>query len=133
WHAAPAAWTWCGRFAPARRALPPMPLSSPPQEISAVKAKHETPEPTIFSSSHTPPATSPWRYDGSWPGVRAMAKQSSHHQQKAKKPSRQWRRMDLHLHTPASSDYQEPYVSYLDILRQAEIRGLDIIALTDHN
>jgi hypothetical protein len=41
--------------------------------------------------------------------------------------------MDLHLHTPGSSDYQELNVSYLDILRQAEIRGLDIIAFTDHN
>lgn len=50
-----------------------------------------------------------------------------------KNPARQWRRMDLHLHTPASSDYQETAVTYLDILRQAEIRGLDIIGLTDHN
>ena len=50
-----------------------------------------------------------------------------------KSPSRQWRRMDLHLHTPGSVDYQESNVSYLDILRQAEIRGLDIIAFTDHN
>jgi len=41
--------------------------------------------------------------------------------------------MDLHLHTPGSNDYQEPTVSYLDILRQAELRGLDIIAFTDHN
>jgi hypothetical protein len=41
--------------------------------------------------------------------------------------------MDLHLHTPASSDHQEPHVSYLDILRQASARGLDIIAITDHN
>ncbi|MBK8901926.1 MAG: putative DNA binding domain-containing protein [Anaerolineaceae bacterium] len=41
--------------------------------------------------------------------------------------------MDLHLHTPGSNDYQESSVSYLDILRQAEIRGLDIIAFTDHN
>lgn len=49
------------------------------------------------------------------------------------KPSRQWRRMDLHLHTPGSNDYHEPYVTYLDILRHAERRGLDIIALTDHN
>ena len=48
-------------------------------------------------------------------------------------PSRKWRRMDLHLHTPGSGDYQESNVSYLDILRQAEIRGLDIIAFTDHN
>ncbi|MCC6187887.1 MAG: putative DNA binding domain-containing protein [Anaerolineales bacterium] len=41
--------------------------------------------------------------------------------------------MDLHLHTPASSDYQEPNVTYLDILRTAEARGLDIIAFADHN
>ena len=50
-----------------------------------------------------------------------------------KRPSPQWRRMDLHLHTPGSNDYQEPYISYLDILRQASARGLDIIAITDHN
>ena len=41
--------------------------------------------------------------------------------------------MDLHLHTPGSSDYQEKKATYLDILSQAEIRGLDIIAFTDHN
>jgi hypothetical protein len=45
----------------------------------------------------------------------------------------QWYRMDLHLHTPSSADFQEPGVSYIDLLRQAELRGLDIIALTDHN
>ena len=45
----------------------------------------------------------------------------------------QWRRVDLHLHTPASTDYLEPGVSYLDILREAERKGLDIIAFTDHN
>ncbi|MEN8172800.1 MAG: RNA-binding domain-containing protein [Chloroflexota bacterium] len=44
-----------------------------------------------------------------------------------------WYTMDLHLHTPASSDYQQPEVSYLEILRQAETRGLDMIAFTDHN
>jgi hypothetical protein len=41
--------------------------------------------------------------------------------------------MDLHLHTPASADYQINNVSTLDILRKAEERGLDIIAFTDHN
>jgi PHP family Zn ribbon phosphoesterase len=45
----------------------------------------------------------------------------------------QWRTIDLHLHTPASIDYQQPEVSYLDILRRAEIRGLDIIGFADHN
>ena len=52
---------------------------------------------------------------------------------KPKRPAPQWRRMDLHLHTPGSNDYQEPHISYLDILRQASARGLDIIAITDHN
>lgn len=41
--------------------------------------------------------------------------------------------MDLHIHTPASIDYQEPKASPLDILRRAEERELDIIAFTDHN
>jgi len=48
-------------------------------------------------------------------------------------PQRQWRRIDLHLHTPASSDFQEPAITFLDILQKAEARGLDIIAFTDHN
>jgi PHP family Zn ribbon phosphoesterase len=54
-------------------------------------------------------------------------------QRAVQKPNRHWRRIDLHLHTPGSSDYQEPQISYLDILRQAEVRGLDIVAFTDHN
>jgi hypothetical protein len=41
--------------------------------------------------------------------------------------------VDLHLHTPSSIDYHDPDASYLDILRRAEYRGLDIIAFTDHN
>nr|HID13607.1 PHP domain-containing protein [Anaerolineae bacterium] len=55
---------------------------------------------------------------------------------KKRKPRRsklQWRRVDLHLHTPASTDYLEPGVSYLDILRAAERKGLDVVAFTDHN
>jgi hypothetical protein len=45
----------------------------------------------------------------------------------------QWHTMDLHLHTPASVDYQQPEVTPLDILLRAEARGLDIIAFADHN
>jgi hypothetical protein len=45
----------------------------------------------------------------------------------------QWHTIDLHLHTPASSDYQETGVTMLDVLRRAEARGLSAIALTDHN
>jgi hypothetical protein len=44
-----------------------------------------------------------------------------------------WYRVDLHLHTPASKDFHEPGVTYLDILRKAASSGLDIIAFTDHN
>lgn len=52
----------------------------------------------------------------------------------SKKKSRMtWYRVDLHLHTPASADYHEQGITYLDILRKAEMRGLDIIAFTDHN
>lgn len=44
-----------------------------------------------------------------------------------------WYRMDLHIHTPASADYQDLSATYLQILQKAELRGLDMIALTDHN
>lgn len=45
----------------------------------------------------------------------------------------QWHMFDCHIHTPASSDYQQPEVTYLEILQRAESRGLDIIAFMDHN
>ncbi len=44
-----------------------------------------------------------------------------------------WCTIDLHLHTPASGDFQQADVTYLDILRKAESRGLSMIAFTDHN
>ncbi len=47
--------------------------------------------------------------------------------------AQQWLRADLHLHTPASTDYEEPTRSYLEILQKAEVRGLDIVSFTDHN
>lgn len=52
---------------------------------------------------------------------------------KKKRSKMQWYKMDLHLHTPASADWHEPGVGYLDLLRKAEMQGLDIIAITDHN
>jgi len=55
------------------------------------------------------------------------------HKRRSSKKKSSWRRADLHLHTPASSDYQEPDVSFLDILRRCEERKLDIVAITDHN
>lgn len=52
---------------------------------------------------------------------------------KRNQTTRQWWTIDLHIHTPASSDYQQPEVTYLDILQRAEARGLDMICFTDHN
>jgi Putative DNA-binding domain len=46
---------------------------------------------------------------------------------------KRWIRADFHVHTPASEDYAEPQVTYLDILREAERHELEIIAFTDHN
>jgi histidinol phosphatase-like PHP family hydrolase len=53
--------------------------------------------------------------------------------QKSKHSKMQWFLMDLHIHTPASADFQEKGASYLDILHRAEMRSLDIVAFTDHN
>jgi len=39
-----------------------------------------------------------------------------------------WYTMDLHVHTPASTDYQQPQVRFLDILRQADKREIDLLA-----
>lgn len=44
-----------------------------------------------------------------------------------------WKKIDLHIHTPASSDYRDPGVTYLDILKKAEEKGLDMVAFADHN
>ena len=41
--------------------------------------------------------------------------------------------MDLHLHSMASGDWREPGVNWLDWLYKCEQRGLDIVAITDHN
>ena len=37
------------------------------------------------------------------------------------------------MHTPASADWLEPGTTYLQWLQKAESRGLDIVAITDHN
>src|SRR3990170_2625479 len=52
---------------------------------------------------------------------------------KQSRATSQWYTVDLHLHTPASTDFQQPETTYIDILEKAELRGMDIIAFTDHN
>jgi hypothetical protein len=49
------------------------------------------------------------------------------------KTNNKWYNMDIHIHTPASEDFQQPGVTYLDILQKAESRGIDILSFTDHN
>ena len=46
-----------------------------------------------------------------------------------------WLKADLHIHTPASNDISEKWKnsSPEDIVRIAKEKGLDIIAITDHN
>lgn len=52
---------------------------------------------------------------------------------KRTQPTNQWYKAELHIHTPASADYQEENVTILDILQQADKQGIDILAFTDHN
>ncbi len=44
-----------------------------------------------------------------------------------------WYKMDVHIHTAASSDFQQPQTTMLEILQRAEAKGMDIIGITDHN
>ncbi len=49
------------------------------------------------------------------------------------KPQRKWYKVDLHLHTPASHDYEEPQITFLEWMRTVVAKELDIAAITDHN
>lgn len=49
------------------------------------------------------------------------------------KAKRQWWVIDLHLHSMASADWKEPGATWLDWLYKCEQRGLDVVAITDHN
>ncbi|MCB0064814.1 MAG: hypothetical protein KDE19_21970, partial [Caldilineaceae bacterium] len=46
---------------------------------------------------------------------------------------RKWYKVDLHLHTPASNDYEEPKATYRDWMHRVMEQELDIVAITDHN
>lgn len=49
------------------------------------------------------------------------------------KTQRKWYKVDLHLHTPGSNDYEEPQVSYFEWMSKVVEKELDIVAITDHN
>jgi hypothetical protein len=44
-----------------------------------------------------------------------------------------WKKLDLHVHTPASRDYKGPSISPDEFVARAISKGLDGIAITDHN
>lgn len=46
---------------------------------------------------------------------------------------RKWYKVDLHLHTPGSNDYEERGTTYFEWMRRIVVQGLDIVAITDHN
>lgn len=48
-------------------------------------------------------------------------------------PGARWWRCDLHLHTPASEDYQDADTAARAIVDRAVTVGLDLIAVTDHD
>ena len=66
-------------------------------------------------------------------GNSARAQSSQANQSRTTEPGLTWKKMDLHLHTPASSDYRDPGITYLDVLKKAEEKSLDMIAFADHN
>ncbi|MBX3010717.1 MAG: putative DNA binding domain-containing protein [Caldilineaceae bacterium] len=49
------------------------------------------------------------------------------------KPQRKWYKVDLHLHTPGSNDYEEPQASYFEWMSKVVEKELDVVAITDHN
>lgn len=45
----------------------------------------------------------------------------------------QWRKWDLHFHTPSSYDYSNNNVTNEDIINSLVNRGIDVVAITDHH
>ncbi len=82
--------------------------------------------PTTTSPSSNVSVISP----SSTPGTPSA--QPSAPQQQPKGP-RKWYKVDLHLHTPGSNDYEEPSATYFDWMAKVVEKELDIVAITDHN
>lgn len=53
--------------------------------------------------------------------------------QKSNKSKNNWYKADLHIHSSASSDYQQPEMTFFNIIEQASKKNIDIISITDHN
>jgi len=48
-------------------------------------------------------------------------------------PGARFYKADFHIHTPKSSDYKDKAIKPADIVNEALSKGLDLIAITDHN
>ena len=48
-------------------------------------------------------------------------------------PGAKWWKCDFHTHTPASNDFRKPSVTCQDWLRAYMEKGIDCVAVTDHN
>lgn len=48
-------------------------------------------------------------------------------------PGAKWWKFDFHTHTPASADFRKPDVTCEDWLRDYMEKGIDCVAVTDHN
>lgn len=44
-----------------------------------------------------------------------------------------WYNADLHIHSLASGDFQQPDTNYIDILQRAEAKDIQLMSITDHN
>src|SRR5687768_2415220 len=44
-----------------------------------------------------------------------------------------WLKLDLHVHTPASKDYSGPAITPKQFVDAVIAKGIDAIAITDHN
>ncbi|HRA00790.1 MAG TPA: putative DNA binding domain-containing protein [Thermoflexales bacterium] len=97
-------------------------------KAKAVEAPAEKPKTTRRTTR-----TSAKKEQGAAVAAPAVNAQIAEQQAAQPAPQQFWRRMDIHMHTLGSHDYEQPTKTYLDILQQAERRGLDIIAFTDHN
>src|SRR5215207_8055752 len=118
--------SWSGIGPPRKSAVCRRPRSERSRSIPPPRRRREN-APTASSPSSA--VASPARQRAS----RAPETPGSAVAQASPSQDLTWRRIDLHIHTPASVDYQQTGVGILDILHRAEERGLDAIALTDHN
>ena len=45
----------------------------------------------------------------------------------------EWRKWDLHVHTPSSYDYVDKSISNEELIAGIKENGISVIAITDHN